>query len=210
MSLRLKACTPADFPKLVDTERLAFADNPFTPILFPGPFPPGIAEFRVQELAASLEDSTTFWLKVRNKASATVIHSTSLQVVDTASEKPDEGVAFAKWNVYKDAPPSPSLNRSFGEGCNIPACEALAGWLAERRGKLLSDTKCVCKSFSTGLCIESLEAVLCRSAIGKQKPDADRSTLPCHRSSLSRSRCWRSTCAMGCRQGERTRSTRVR
>lgn len=65
MPLEIKTCTPADFPRLVDVENWAFADNPFTPILFPGPFPPGAAEFRAQQLAADFEnEATTTWLKV--------------------------------------------------------------------------------------------------------------------------------------------------
>lgn len=103
MPLRVLPCTSQDFPRAVEVEAAAWADDPFSPILFPGPFPPGMAEFRAQEMAHHLEeDPTTRWLKV----------------VDTDTQRPNEGIAFANWHVYKDGVPKPKTARSFGEGCN--------------------------------------------------------------------------------------------
>lgn len=89
MPLELYPCTPNDFPRIVQVEREAYADDQFTPILFPGPFPEGGDEFRVQDILKQSEaDPTTRWVKV----------------IDTDLPQ-SRGIAFAKWNLYHDSPP---------------------------------------------------------------------------------------------------------
>ncbi|KAK5103112.1 hypothetical protein LTS08_003915 [Lithohypha guttulata] len=89
MPLKVLPCTTLDYPRSAEVERRAWAQAPFTNILFPGPFPEDMAELRAQEIAKQVEeDPTTRWLKV----------------VDTDLSDPDEGIAFAKWHVYADQP----------------------------------------------------------------------------------------------------------
>ena len=91
MPLELRSCTADDFPRIVEVENAAYADDAFSPILFPGPFPEGIQEFRVQDLAKqSSEDPTTHWMKV----------------IDTDLPE-SRGIAFAKWNFYHESPAPP-------------------------------------------------------------------------------------------------------
>lgn len=130
MPLQALPCTTLDFPRLFEVEHAAWLDDPFTPMLFPGPFPPEVADFRIQEMARQLEeDPTTRWLKV----------------VDTDSTKPEEGISFAKWHVYKDGPPK-AQRRTFGAGCNVEACELLFGSLAQRHEQWIGGVSCVCMS----------------------------------------------------------------
>lgn len=131
MSLRVVKCTTLDFLRVTEVERAAWSDDPFTQILFPGPFPEGMGEFRAQEMAKQMEeDPTTRWLKV----------------VDSEATDPNEGIAFAKWHIYADQLPGPRQTRSFGDGCNIEACELVFGGLAKQRDRLVGDKKLVCRS----------------------------------------------------------------
>lgn len=136
MPLQVLPCETQDFPRAVEVEKAAWADDKFTSILFPGPFPPGMAEFRTQEMARQLQDDpTTRWLKV----------------VDTDSLKPEEGIAFANWHVYNDGVPKPKTTRTFGEGCNAEACELVFGGLAKQREHWIGDMSCVCAFGFSGM-----------------------------------------------------------
>lgn len=131
MPLELKPCTVSDYPRVVAVEAAAWADNPFNKILFPGPFSDETAELRAHEIAKQVEeDPATMWLKV----------------VDTESIDPELGVAFAKWQIFKDKSPGPRPARTFGQGCNVEACEKLFGELGELREKYVADRNCLCKS----------------------------------------------------------------
>ena len=130
MALKVLPCTKADLLRIVQVEQAAWADDPFTPILFPGPFPEEILEFRIQEMAREIdEDPTVRWLKV----------------IDTEQSNDNEGIAFAKWHVYRDGTPTPTLGRLFGEGCNVEACKLVFGGLAEKRDRILDQKSCVCE-----------------------------------------------------------------
>ena len=132
MPLQVLPCTSQDFPRIIEVEKAAWADDPFTPILFPGPMPPGMAEFRAQEMARQLEDDpTTHWVKV----------------VDTSSQRPDEGVAFANWHIYENGLPKALGSRAFGEGCNVDDCEQVFCGLARQRERHIGDESCVCMVF---------------------------------------------------------------
>ncbi|KAK5950195.1 hypothetical protein OHC33_008663 [Knufia fluminis] len=137
MPLTVRPCTPHDLPRAVAVEKSAFASNPFTPILFPGPFPADALEFRLQEMASQMtDDPTTRWLCV----------------VDTDRPGPteqglrgecDEGIAFAKWNLYIESSPGARPMRKFGEGCNVEACEMVFGGLARQRERCLGGRRCL-------------------------------------------------------------------
>ncbi|KAI0482374.1 acyl-CoA N-acyltransferase [Xylariaceae sp. FL0804] len=160
MPLELLPATAEDARRAVDIEADAFASNPFTPVLFPGPFPPDAKQRRAEELAAGLRADPTGcrWLKV----------------VDTDLDDDGGGgggggqmIAFAKWHFYaaaagdeeEDGPlnkkktetstvaaaatgnsnssPPPPPPRAFGPGCNADACEALFGRIAASRRALV-------------------------------------------------------------------------
>lgn len=130
MPLKVHPCTTLDYPRSVEVERRAWAQAPFTKILFPGPFPGDMAELRAQEIAKQVEeDPTTRWLKV----------------VDTDLSDPDEGIAFAKWHVYADQPANIGRSRSFGEGCNTEACELVFGGVSKSRDSIIGGKNVVCK-----------------------------------------------------------------
>ncbi|KXJ95733.1 acetyltransferase [Microdochium bolleyi] len=125
MPLQVCPATEADAARLVEIERDAYAGNPFTPFLFPGPMPPSAGAGRAAELAEQLRaDATARWAKV----------------VDT--DVPGLTVAIAKWHVYDQGADKPAP-RTFGPGCNIEACEALFGGLAGVRERTMEGKPCV-------------------------------------------------------------------
>lgn len=129
MPLELKPATEADAKRAAIIERDAYAPNPFSRILFPGPFPPEALDGRAGFLATELkEDSTTRWLKV----------------VDTDLPEDEQMIAFAKWHIYTEKP-KPTAPRTFGPGCNVEACEMLFPGIAAQRMRILGDKPYVCK-----------------------------------------------------------------
>lgn len=129
MPLRLCPADESDARRAADIEHVAYTPNPVNGILFPGPFPPDVLDWRAQQLASDLEgDSSTRWLKV----------------VDTdLPEGPEQMIAFAKWHIYSESPkPTP---RTFGAGCNAEACELLFGGIAKQRVRILGDQPYFCE-----------------------------------------------------------------
>ncbi|EXJ82192.1 hypothetical protein A1O3_06005 [Capronia epimyces CBS 606.96] len=124
--LQLQPAVESDVPRIVELERLAYADNPLTPIFFPGPFPPDVADTRAEELVSELRKNPTVrWVKA----------------VDSHI---NELVAFAKWTIVEtvdadtdadQAQPerSGNRNRTFGPGCNVEACEEFFGGIHRKR-----------------------------------------------------------------------------
>lgn len=129
MPLQLAPIELGDMNRAAEIERAAYSDNKFTPILFPGPFPPGVLDTRGKELAQMFqEDPTGQWWKV----------------IDTDLEKSDQMIPFAKWNIW-DPQPEAKPSRGFGAGCNVEACEALFGGLLKMRQRLLEGQSSVCE-----------------------------------------------------------------
>jgi len=148
MPLTLHPCTPSDLPQAVLTERAAFASDPFSPILFPGPFPEGTSEFRVQELAKQMtEDPTTRWVMVVDGDGTSERQTASVEEGLQTPQGFRRGIAFAKYNLYLEGRPRAREEgqRSFGEGCNVEACERVFGGLAETRERTLGGRRCLCE-----------------------------------------------------------------
>jgi hypothetical protein len=127
MPLQLMPAVAADAARVVEIDDLAYKDEPLTPIFFPGPLPDSDQETRAAEMANQLQsDATTRWMKV----------------VDTDTGKL---IAFSQWNIYKPGVPRPPpKRRSFGPGCNIPACEEYWGSMYDKREKHMGDKPHVC------------------------------------------------------------------
>lgn len=126
MPLVLEPAVEADAPRIVEIERLAYASNPLTPILFPGPFPPEATENRAEGLIKQFrEDPTVRWIKV----------------VDTET---NELAAFAKWEII-DGPKETVRTRQFGPGCNVEACEEFFGGIHRKREQLMGGKAYCCE-----------------------------------------------------------------
>ncbi|KIW63424.1 hypothetical protein, variant 4 [Phialophora macrospora] len=118
MPLVLQEAVEADASRIVEIERLAYASNALSPILFPGPFPPEAAAQRAEGLVKQRrEDPTIRWVKV----------------VDSET---GEVAAFAKWDII-EKPKEWVPGRTFGPGCNIAACEEFFGGIRRKRHKLM-------------------------------------------------------------------------
>ena len=128
MPLQVAPATESDAPRIVEIENMAYEDDVLTPILFPGPFPEGASAKRAEEMVQQLRmDPTSRWLKV----------------IDTDTGKM---IAFAKWNVYEPGAPRPKVpERSYGEGCNEPACRQFWGVMDEKRQHHMGKIPHVCK-----------------------------------------------------------------
>ena len=128
MPLEIREAFPEDALRVAEIERLAYATDPLTPILFPGPFSPDAEVIRAKQISAQLAaDSSTRWAKV----------------VDTET---GEMIAFSNWNVYKPGEPIPTrTRRTFNDPpCNIPACEEFWGDMYELREKHIPSSPHVC------------------------------------------------------------------
>jgi hypothetical protein len=130
MPLQLLPAVAADVPRAVAIERDAYAANPFSPVLFPGPFPADALARRAAEVLAQKDaDPTTRWRKI----------------VDTDIPGDDGIIAFARWTVYAAGPGPKPVVRAMGEGCNIEACEAVFGGVAKMHERVRGERSCVCE-----------------------------------------------------------------
>ncbi|KAH7035222.1 acetyltransferase [Microdochium trichocladiopsis] len=134
MPLQVHAATAADADRLAKIEHDAYANNPFTPYLFPGPMPAAAGPGRAAELAEQLRtDATTRWTKVVD---------TDISPAGGNEGGQEQVIAMAKWHVYPEAAAAPTP-RTWGPGCNVEACEALFGGLAKMRGRIMAGKPCV-------------------------------------------------------------------
>lgn len=133
MPLEVQECSEAEFAHCVGTEEKAFRHNSKEGenVLFPGPFPANATEIRVAEMVKELQDDpSSIWLKV----------------VDTDAEKPNEGIAYARWHVYKDKVAGARPARVWGEvqGANGEACNEFFGRLGEKMQVYVGGRNCLC------------------------------------------------------------------
>ncbi|KAI2636138.1 hypothetical protein GGS21DRAFT_68915 [Xylaria nigripes] len=125
MPHQLQPATEADAERAAQIEKDAYAGDPFSQILFPGPFPEppaGQKKPRAEELRNILRDDPSGrWLKV----------------VDTDIEPSEDNrqmIGFAQWNI-SDGLQVPAKTRTFGPGVNVEACEELCRLSQEIRDK---------------------------------------------------------------------------
>lgn len=133
MPLEIHLAVEEDAPRLASIEREAYADNGLSPILFPGPFPEDALQTRAQGLTQQRKDDPQIqWVKA----------------IDSDTK---EIVAWAKWEVV-DKPREPKhSSRTFGQGCNVQACEEYFGGIHQKRHELMDGKFHVCKPSGSGL-----------------------------------------------------------
>lgn len=81
MPLQVLEANEADMYRSAVIEHEAYRPLASNAILFPGPFPPGILDFRAEELKKDAQRPGTHWLKV----------------VDTDLEGEEQIIALSKW-----------------------------------------------------------------------------------------------------------------
>ncbi|OTA69469.1 acetyltransferase [Hypoxylon sp. EC38] len=122
MPLELQLATEADARRSLDIEVAAYAPDPFTGILFPGPISPDALDRRAGQRVAELkEDPRIRWFKV----------------VDTDLPDPERMVAFAKVYIYLERPLL--TPHTFDPGCNAEACELFFNGLMRQRARIMED-----------------------------------------------------------------------
>lgn len=86
MPLQVLPAGDADMYRSAVIEHKAYSPLASNAVLFPGPFPPGVLDFRAEDLRKSTKEPNTFWFKV----------------VDTELPEGDEQtIALSKWYVHK-------------------------------------------------------------------------------------------------------------
>jgi hypothetical protein len=130
MAIVVRKVSDDDLPRAIEVETAAYADNPLSPLLFPGPFPPDASVNRVPDL-----------IEMRNS-------DPTINFLQAYDEETGQLVAFAKWSVYKtneEAATSDRPMRSFGAGTNREGCEAFFGMLKSKKKELMGHKPHLCK-----------------------------------------------------------------
>jgi hypothetical protein len=136
MAILIREASDDDLPRALEIERAAYADNPLSPILFPGPFPPDAQMQRIPDL-----------IELRKT-------DPSVRFMQAYDEESGQMVAFAKWHIYESreaAAAAERPSREFGAGTNREACEEFFGQLSARKKELMSNTPHLCKLISSDL-----------------------------------------------------------
>ena len=131
MAIIVRDVSDDELQRACEIEVAAYANNPLSPVLFPGPFPPDSREQRLTQL-----------IEMRN-SDPTV---TYLQAYD---EETGQLIAFAKWHIYDTSEAAVAAQRpkrSFGPGTNPEACEAFFGGLGAKKKELMGDKPHLCMS----------------------------------------------------------------
>lgn len=130
MAIVIREVSDEDLPRAVEIESAAYADNPLSPVLFPGPFPPEARSQRIPGLIKLREEDPT------------------VRFLQAYDEEAEQLVAFAKWHIY-DTPTAAAAaqrpSRSFGLGTNKEACEDFFGKLSSKKKELMGDKPHLCK-----------------------------------------------------------------
>ncbi len=134
MPLELVPAEPVDAPRIVVLERLAWAGNPFTSQLFPGPFPEDFLEFQASRMAWQMSAGPA--------ARAWKVVDTEISADGAAAE---HIIAFAMWNIFETPPPTLQPGNYFGPGTNLDACRAVFNGKLERRERLMGGKPYVCE-----------------------------------------------------------------
>ncbi|KAF2868459.1 acyl-CoA N-acyltransferase [Massariosphaeria phaeospora] len=112
-----------DIPRACEMEVAAYANNPASPVLFPGPFPPDSGEKRVNGLIEIRQnDPTVRYMQAVDKQSADIL-------------------AFSKWHFYETPEAAAAAERpvNVGAGTNKAACEAFFDGMAKRKKEIMGD-----------------------------------------------------------------------
>jgi hypothetical protein len=131
MTIVLREVSDDDLPRACEIEAAAYADNPLSPILNPGPFPPEYRQQRVPQL-----------IETRKKDS-------TVRYLQAYDEETSQMVAFAKWSIYdtlEAAAAAKRPSRTYGPGMNRKACEAFFGELSSRKERLMGGKPHLCRS----------------------------------------------------------------
>jgi hypothetical protein len=153
MAIVVREVSDDDLSRAIEVEIAAYADNPLSPLLFPGPFPPDASKDRVPDL-----------IKLRNS-------DHTVKFIQAYDEETKQLVAFAKWSIYKtdeEAAASDRPMRSFGAGTNREGCEAFFGILKSKKQELMGHKPHLCKFVLSCLFLKSCLYLICFLVICNQ------------------------------------------
>ncbi|KAH7386770.1 acyl-CoA N-acyltransferase [Phaeosphaeria sp. MPI-PUGE-AT-0046c] len=118
MAIIVRDVSDEDIPRSIAIGNAAYADNPLSPILFPGPFSEEYQSKRAPEMVELRKNDPT------------------CHFIQAYDEETKQMVAFAKWHIYSTSEAAQTArrpSRTFGAGTNPEACEAFFGSLAVRK-----------------------------------------------------------------------------
>ncbi|KAJ4393105.1 hypothetical protein N0V93_002312 [Gnomoniopsis smithogilvyi] len=124
MPLELRPAVEADMYRAAVIEREAYSPLETNTILFPGPFPSDVLNYRAEGWKKQARDPNTSCFKV----------------IDTELAEEEQLIAFSLWTHHDtNNPIPPVVPRQFPPGANADACELLFGRLDELRPKHMAD-----------------------------------------------------------------------
>jgi len=119
MPVEIQPGLDGDATRFAEIEHLAYKDNPMTPLLFPGPFPEGVLARRAEALLkGKIEDPQVRWVKA----------------IDTDT---NELLGWAQWQIINGPRLVAPEKSTFGQGCNVEACEEFFGAIQTKRHELM-------------------------------------------------------------------------
>ena len=130
MAIIVRDVSDEDVARSIEIGTAAYADNPLSPILFPGPFSDEYQSKRVPELIELRKNDPT------------------CHFIQAYDEETKQMVAFAKWHIYDTSEAAEAAQRpkrTFGAGTNPEACEAFFGILSARKKEHMGDRPHLCK-----------------------------------------------------------------
>jgi hypothetical protein len=144
MGIKIRPVSDTELHRACVIESLAYADNPFNTILFPGPFPPESQQRRVDQLVQIRKDDPT---------------TTYLQAIDESSGRM---IASAKWHIYRTPEEAGGAARKmeFGPGTNPDACRAFFGAMGDRKKEIMGTRPHLCSFYISPLLFAHREKAL--------------------------------------------------
>lgn len=126
MPLEIQPGLDEDASRFAEIEHVAYKDNPMEPVLFPGPFPEDVLIKRAEGLLKSKnEDPQIRWVKA----------------IDTDT---NEVLGWAQWQIIDGPKLVAPEKRTFGQGCNVEACEEFFGAIHKTRHELMDGKHHAC------------------------------------------------------------------
>ena len=129
MAISVRQVSDDDIPRACEIEYLAYKDDALSPILAPGPFPPGSQQQRIHQVIDMRKDDPS---------------AVYLQAFD---EDTGKMVSFAKWHIYvtSEAAAGSSRPLGFGAGRNKEACMLFFGGMTKRKVELMGNKPHLCR-----------------------------------------------------------------
>lgn len=131
MGLKVTPAGEADIARCVAIEQLAYADNPYSPYLFPGPFEGGSDSSREEAMIANrrADPEACLWIQAVDE--------------DRVAQGLPGMVSFSQGYMWESTP-KPQPARVWGHGSNLEACDLFFGGMTRKWEERMSKKSHFC------------------------------------------------------------------